>query len=59
MRTRSVCIIPASIKAGSLPRDRAAEKAKLGISGPLILSVGALIPRKGQDLLIAALPSAA
>jgi teichuronic acid biosynthesis glycosyltransferase TuaC len=40
-----------------LPRDRAEEKAKLGISGPLILSVGALIPRKGQDLLIAALPA--
>jgi teichuronic acid biosynthesis glycosyltransferase TuaC len=40
-----------------LPRDRAVEKAKLGISGPLILSVGALIPRKGQDLLIAALPA--
>ena len=40
-----------------VPRDRAAEKAKLGIAGPLILSVGALIPRKGQDLLIAALPA--
>lgn len=40
-----------------LPRDRVVEKAKLGISGPLILSVGALIPRKGQDLLIAALPA--
>lgn len=40
-----------------LPRDRVTEKAKLGISGPLILSVGALIPRKGQDLLITALPS--
>ncbi len=39
-----------------VPRDRAAEKARLGITGPLILSVGALIPRKGQDLLIAALP---
>ncbi len=39
-----------------VPRDRAAEKAKLGISGSLILSVGALIPRKGQNLLIAALP---
>ncbi len=36
-------------------RDRAAEKAKLGVSGPLILSVGALIPRKGQALLIEAL----
>ncbi len=40
-----------------VPRDRATEKAKLRISGPLILSVGALIPRKRQDLLIAALPA--
>ncbi len=39
-----------------VPRDRAAEKARLGITGPLILCVGALIPRKGQALLIAALP---
>ena len=39
-----------------VPRDRAAEKAKLGINGPLILCVGALIPRKGQALLIEALP---
>ncbi|HEV7233444.1 MAG TPA: glycosyltransferase [Sphingorhabdus sp.] len=39
-----------------VPRDRAAEKVKLGITGPLILSVGALIPRKNQHLLIAALP---
>ncbi len=38
-------------------RDRAAEKAKLGIAGPLILSVGALIPRKNQHLLIEALPA--
>ena len=37
------------------PRDRAAEKAKLGVTGPLILSVGALIPRKNQALLIEAL----
>jgi teichuronic acid biosynthesis glycosyltransferase TuaC len=40
-----------------VPRDRAAEKAKLGVSGPLILSVGALIPRKNQHLLIAAMPA--
>ncbi len=40
-----------------VPRDRASEKAKLGISGALILSVGALIPRKAQDLLIRALPA--
>ncbi len=38
------------------PRDRAAEKAKIGISGPVILCVGALIPRKNQALLISALP---
>ena len=44
-------------QARFVPRDRVAEKAKLGIAGPLILSVGALIPRKGQDLLIAALPA--
>jgi teichuronic acid biosynthesis glycosyltransferase TuaC len=35
-----------------VPRNRASEKAKLGIMGPLILSVGALIPRKNQALLI-------
>lgn len=39
-----------------IPRDRASEKAKLGVDGPLILSVGALIPRKRQGLLIEALP---
>ena len=34
------------------PRDRRAEKARLGVTGPLILSVGALIPRKGHDVVI-------
>ncbi len=38
------------------PKNRAAEKAKLGISGPMVLCVGALIPRKNQVLLIQALP---
>ena len=38
------------------PRERVAEKAKLGIDGALILCVGALIPRKRQELLIEALP---
>jgi teichuronic acid biosynthesis glycosyltransferase TuaC len=37
-------------------RERAAEKAKLGVTGSMILSVGALIPRKNQALLIEALP---
>lgn len=36
------------------PRDRGATKAELGIAGPLILSVGALIPLKGHDILIRA-----
>lgn len=34
------------------PRDRAAAKAALGIAGPLVASVGALIPRKGHDIVI-------
>ncbi len=37
------------------PCDRAAEKARLGISGPMVLSVAALIQRKNQALLIEAL----
>ncbi|MGV3456025.1 glycosyltransferase [Sphingomonas sp.] len=41
------------------PRDRAAAKAALGAAGPLVASVGALIPRKGHEIVIdavAALP---
>ncbi len=34
------------------PRDRASEKARLGLSGPVVLCVGALIQLKGQALLI-------
>jgi teichuronic acid biosynthesis glycosyltransferase TuaC len=38
------------------PREQKAVRAKLGISdGPVVLSVGALIPRKGHDLLINAI----
>lgn len=40
-----------------IPRDKATEKSKLGLTGPVILSVGALIPRKNQHLLIEALPA--
>lgn len=37
--------------------DRDEAKAALGFAGrPVILSVGALIPRKGQELLVRALP---
>lgn len=37
------------------PGDRAAAKAAKGLSGPVIATVGALIPRKGQALVIDAL----
>ena len=37
------------------PADREAAKARLGIAGPLLLSVGALVPVKGQALALAAL----
>lgn len=37
------------------PRDRARAKAELGLSGPVILCVGALIARKSQNMLIEAL----
>jgi glycosyltransferase involved in cell wall biosynthesis len=37
------------------PQGRVAAKASLGIQGPLIISVGALIPRKGHDIVIKAL----
>jgi teichuronic acid biosynthesis glycosyltransferase TuaC len=37
------------------PADRAVAKARLGVAGPLIVTAGALIPRKGQALTIAAM----
>lgn len=35
-----------------VPVDRVAAKAALGLAGPLVVSVGALIPRKGHDVMI-------
>ncbi|MGV3770991.1 MAG: glycosyltransferase [Sphingobium phenoxybenzoativorans] len=37
------------------PGDSASAKESFQLSGPVVLSVGALIPRKGQELLIRAL----
>ncbi len=37
------------------PVDRAAAKAALGVSGPLLATAGNLLARKGQELAIAAL----
>ena len=34
------------------PRDRATAKAPYGVTGPLVVSLGALIPRKGHDIAI-------
>ena len=41
------------------PADRAAARAALGLVRPTLLSVGALIPRKGHHLTIAAMPGLA
>lgn len=44
------------------PRERTSAKAAYGVTGPLVVSVGALIPRKGHDVVIdavAALPGVA
>ncbi|HXH14846.1 MAG TPA: glycosyltransferase [Sphingomonas sp.] len=41
------------------PIDRAAAKATLGVSGPLVMAIGGLLARKGHDIVIqavAALP---
>jgi teichuronic acid biosynthesis glycosyltransferase TuaC len=37
------------------PADRAAAKTALGVSGELVVSLGALIPRKGHDIVIEAI----
>lgn len=37
------------------PMDRIQARGRLGLSGPLILSVGNLVPEKGHDLVIEAL----
>ena len=37
------------------PRDRQALRARLGLTGPVLLSVGNLVPLKGHELTLAAL----
>ena len=38
-----------------VPLDRTAAKAALGVAGPLIVSLGALIARKGHDVVVKAM----
>ncbi|MEM7226378.1 MAG: glycosyltransferase family 4 protein [Pseudomonadota bacterium] len=40
---------------GFKPLNRTAERDRLGVSGPVILSAGHLIPRKGHDFVVRAL----
>lgn len=54
---RTDCIVTGVDLARFAPRDRATAKQALGIAGPLVASVGALIPLKGHDLLIEAVAS--
>lgn len=49
---RIECIVTGVDLNRFAPRDRGAAKEALGIAGPLVASVGALIPLKGHDLLI-------
>jgi teichuronic acid biosynthesis glycosyltransferase TuaC len=35
-----------------VPGDHAAFKRELGVAGPLVVAVGALIPRKGHDIVV-------
>ncbi|WP_213982385.1 glycosyltransferase, partial [Sphingomonas sp. dw_22] len=51
---RIECIVTGVDLARFAPRDRTEAKAALGVSGPLVLSVGALIPLKGHDIVIEA-----
>ena len=40
----------------SPPVDRSAARSSMGLQGPTLLSAGSLIPRKGHDIAISALP---
>jgi len=51
---RTECILTGVDFARFASGDRARAKAALGAEGPLVLSVGALIPRKGHQIVIEA-----
>lgn len=56
-RDRIACIVTGVDLSRFSPADRPLAKQKLGISGPLVVSVGALIPLKGHDIVIDAVAS--
>jgi teichuronic acid biosynthesis glycosyltransferase TuaC len=39
------------------PEDREAARRRIGVSGPCLVSVGNIVPEKGQGLIVEALPS--
>jgi teichuronic acid biosynthesis glycosyltransferase TuaC len=45
------------LKLFSPPRDREAARRRFGLTGPTMVSVGALIERKGHHITIGALPN--
>jgi teichuronic acid biosynthesis glycosyltransferase TuaC len=49
---RIECIVTGVDFRRFAPADRAEAKAALGVTGPLVLSVGALIPLKGHEIVI-------
>lgn len=56
-RDRIACIVTGVDLSRFSPLDRGVAKAALGVSGPLVLSVGALIPLKGHEIVIDAVAS--
>jgi len=56
---RTRCIVTGVDFARFASGDRAAAKTALGVEGPLVLSVGALIPLKGHQIVIDAIAALA
>jgi glycosyltransferase involved in cell wall biosynthesis len=51
-----ICVLRNGVDLDAFcPLDREAERMRLGVDGPLLLSVGHLVERKGHDLVIRSL----
>jgi len=51
--------LPVGDFAPPTPEERAAARRRLSVDGELVVCVGRLVPRKGQDILVEALPQLA